>query len=403
MRLIYIHQYFNRPDMSGGTRSYEFARRLVERGHSVALLTSDRGSRDPRWRREECEGIELHVVGVPYSSRMGPMRRMLAFASFAVLAAQRAASVSGDVVLASSTPLTVSLAGRWCASHLNIPFVFEVRDLWPEVPIALGVLRHRPAIALAEKMERDAYRASRRIIALSPAMAETIVAGGVESRKVVTIPNAADVASFAVDEEFGQDLRRNLPWLGERPLVLYAGALGRVNDLARLLDVAAQVKRLDEQVRFLLVGDGAESRSLRRRAEELGLLNESVFFLAALPKARMPELYSAASVVLSCFQDSVEMRKNSANKFFDGLAAGRPVAVHYGGWQAELLRESGAGIALDPVDAKRAARQLVELLRDSAAIRRMRTASARLASERFDRELLAQRFEGVLLDAIGRA
>ena len=145
MRIIYLHQYFNTPNMSGGTRSYEMARRLVDRGHEVHMVTSSRdgkpsGRHARGWTETVEAGIQVHWCSVPYSNHMSSRRRLGAFAKFSRLAARKATALRGDVVFATSTPLTIALPAVYAARRRSIPMVFEVRDLWPEMPIAVGAL-----------------------------------------------------------------------------------------------------------------------------------------------------------------------------------------------------------------------------------------------------------------------
>lgn len=145
MHIVYLHQYFNTPAMSGSTRSYEIARRLVSAGHRVSVVTSSRISDDRKgWVQSNESGIDVHWLAVPYSNRMAYGERISAFLRFAFGAARRAASLRGDVVFATSTPLTIAIPGVFAARKLKVPMVFEVRDLWPEVPIAIGALRNPP-------------------------------------------------------------------------------------------------------------------------------------------------------------------------------------------------------------------------------------------------------------------
>src|SRR3954464_3515483 len=151
MRIVYIHQYYCNPGMAGGIRSYEQARRLVARGHTVHGITTDiaPGKRQLGWRETDDDGITVHWFSVPYSNEMSYARRIRAFAEFMIVAAVKAARLDADLVFATSTPLTVAVPGVIAARLRRTPFVFEVRDLWPEVPIKMGALRNPVARKLA--------------------------------------------------------------------------------------------------------------------------------------------------------------------------------------------------------------------------------------------------------------
>jgi glycosyltransferase involved in cell wall biosynthesis len=185
--------------------------------------------------------------------------------------------------------------------------------------------------------------------------------------------------------------------LGSRPLVLYAGTFGVVNGIDYLVRVAARMWDLDPDVRFLLVGDGRTFDDVRRLGQQLGVLDKNLFMMTGVPKSRMPAILAATTISTSVFLPLTGMRDNSANKFFDALAAGRPVAINYDGWQAELVRSSGAGVVLDPLDADGAAEVLARVIRDDGWLARAGRASRLLADERFDRDRLFAEFESVLV------
>lgn len=401
MRILYIHQYFVPARQSGGTRSLEMGRRLVADGHDVELISADRSGGTPpgRWRVSDEEGIRVHWVGVPYDNNMGKLARLRAFATFAGLASVRAAQIPCDVVFATSTPLTVAIPGLAASRGQRVPMVFEVRDLWPDVPIALGALRRPATRALARGLERLAYRGSSRIVALSPGMRDGVLRAGVPAEQVEVIPNACDIELFAGRRGDGEALRARLDWLGDRPLVVYAGTLGFANDVRWLARLAARVRPIAPEVRFLVVGDGAERRAIAREADTLGVLGESFHMLPPRSKTEVAGVLAAADVCTSLFRDSAGLEHNSANKFFDALAAGRPVAINYGGWQADLLRDHGAGIVLgrDGLDA--AARDLMALLGDRESLARAGQAASELARTQFARDELAARLQQVLLSA----
>jgi glycosyltransferase involved in cell wall biosynthesis len=403
MRILYLHQYFTTPAMPGGTRSYELARRLVARGHQVEMITSHRGPTTHRrqgWYQTEESGIRVHWLPVPYSNRMAYPDRLKAFAHFARASGRRATSLGGDVVFATSTPLTIAIPGLYAARRLGVPFVFEVRDLWPTVPIALGALRSPLAIAAARRLERLAYRRSARVVALSPEMRAGIIAAGHPAERIEVIPNGCDLDAFAIGPEPGIALRRRHEWLQDRPLVVYIGTLGQVNGVGYLARMAAETRRLDPAVRFLVIGEGREEEVVRGLARALGVLDDNFFMMPLIPKRDVPAWLSAADIATSVVIDRRELWANSANKVFDALAAGRPVAINHGGWLADLLRETGAGIVLDQGDASIAARELTRSLNDRRWLERAGSAAREVAHSRFDRDRLAAQLEQILFTAL---
>ena len=399
MRILHLHQYFNTPDVAGGTRPYEMCRRLVESGHQVTVVSTPRRGKYARDKPvvADVEGIVVHFLPIPYSNVLPFWGRVGAFTRYAVGATRIGLKTRPDVVVASSTPLTVAIPGLITALRWSVPFVFEVRDLWPHVPISMGLLKNPLLIWAARWLERTAYRRSTRVIALSPGMARGVQETGYPVELIRIIPNASDLDAFkpALEPSF---LRTRFPEIGEGPVVLYAGAIGRANRVTYLVEVASEMLRWRTDVRFTIVGSGSERTLLERRAHDLGLLGSNVFVYDRLPKADMPALFASATVVTSVFDDSPALEDNSANKFFDGLASGRPVVINYGGWQAELLRSSGAGLVLER-DPFQAASSLASLLSDAERVQAAGRAARKLAEDEFSRDVLAKRFEATLMEA----
>ncbi|PPI86025.1 glycosyltransferase WbuB [Marinobacter maroccanus] len=402
MKIIYLHQYFRTPAMSGGTRSYEMARRLVAAGHEVHIVTS---STDPDealndWYEEMVDGIHVHWLPVPYSNTMGFAKRLIAFSTFARKAGRYASKLSGDIVFATSTPLTIAIPGVRASRTLKVPLVFEVRDLWPEIPIALNVLKSPITKYLARRLEKWAYKNSDRVIGLSPGMCEGVVRAGYDASRVHCIPNSADLDLFAVSEKAGQDFRDSRAWLGDRPLVLYAGTFGFVNGVGYFADIARAALQLDPKICFLAVGNGAEYEKVKQRAAENGVLGKNFFMEPPVTKKEMPALLNAATLTTSLVIPNRALWHNSANKFFDSLAAGRPIFVNHGGWQAELLEEAGAGFEVPPDDASASAEKIINFLNDRARVESAGKAALDLARTRFDRSVLAGQLERVLSEAV---
>ncbi len=403
MRVVYLHQYFVTPEMSGGLRSFEMARRLVRAGHEVHMVTSDTTDTRKRtaWTESVVEGIHVHWAAVPYHNTMGYAGRLHAFFRFAWLAARRAASLHGDVVFATSTPLTIALPAVYAARRARCPMVFEVRDLWPAVPIAISALRSPVAIALARWLERFAYRNSTSVIGLAPGMRDAVVATGYPEDQVAVIPNGCDLDLFRADAPSAAGLRQHHSWLGDRPLVVFTGTFGLVNGMDYLVRLARAVQKHDPDVRFVAIGDGRKFESTRRLAGEAGVLDRTLFLLGRLPKTQTAAWVRAADMTLALFTGpEIVWRDAVQNKFFDSLAAGVPVANNFPGWQARIAEEAGAGLILDPSDTTAAAAGMIAALRDSDWLSKARASAKDLARHRFDWDLLAEDFIRVLEDAV---
>jgi glycosyltransferase involved in cell wall biosynthesis len=377
------------------------ARRLAASGHTVTMITSSANMEDSwapsaGWHAHELEGIHLEVVRVPYDNAMSFASRIRAFLQFAFRASFHVLKFKGDVVFATSTPLTIIVPALAAKLYHRIPLVFEVRDLWPDLPIALGALRNPLARMASRWLEYVAYHASAHIAALSAGMARGVSRRGIPESRVTVIPNGCDVHLFDVPAEKGNWVRERLGLLPGQPLVVYTGSFGLINGVGYLVDVAAVTRVIATEVRFLLVGHGAEDDKVTAQADRVGVLNDTLWIWPPLPKAKVPELLAAATIATSLFIPMESMWNNSANKFFDALAAGKPIAINYSGWQADLLRENAVGVVLPPDAPEKAALLLSEFLHDPGRLERASAASRRLANDVFHRDLLYARLERVL-------
>ena len=399
MKIIYLHQYFITPDMRGGTRSYEMARRMVAAGHEVHMIASSRDSSGSA-AHEVVSGINIHWIRVAYCNEMSNLRRIIAFVKFAFLSALQAKKIGGDIVFATSTPLTIVIPALYAKWRLRIPMVFEVRDLWPELPIAMGALNSKLTQWLAYKMEFLAYHSSVNVIGLSPGMCRGVENTGYEAQNIFNIPNSCDNDLFDVPTSVGLEYRKQFDWLGDRPLVIYAGTLGRINGVCYLAELAKAVISIDQDICFLVVGAGADEKKLLEAAKKTDVYEKNFYILPPVSKNEMPQLLSAATVCCSLFIDVEAMWENSANKFFDALAAGKPVMINYGGWQKKILEENQNGLVLDSGDIRQSAADLVAFIRNSELVTSAGLASKNLAVSKFDRDILAGKLIKVLESSV---
>jgi glycosyltransferase involved in cell wall biosynthesis len=393
MHILYLHQHFSTPSGSTATRSFAFARALAARGHRVTLATgryqgAETGLVGPfgKGRREgRVAGFQVVEWDIPYANAMGIAARGVAFLHYAAAAARLALREKPDLIIASSTPLTVALPALCAKALRGVPFIFEIRDPWPELPRAMGVLP-APLAPLMEGLANLACRHAASVIALSEGMAETARARGADPARVQVIGNGCDL------DLFGSHIA---PW---RPpeaapwevLALYAGAHGRANGLGVVLEAARLLAAQGEtRLRILLVGEGAEKAALMRAAA--GLPN--ITFLPPLPKRDVAGLFAGSQIVLHILADCPAFAAWTApNKLMDGLAAGRPVISNVPGDAARLLTEGAAGIPVAPGDAAGLAAAMVSLVEDPACRAAMGAAARTLAVRQHDRRLLAARF-----------
>lgn len=347
------------------------------------------------WFQTTEDGIKVHWLPVAYSNSLGYRGRLQAFFRFALSASRRAAGIPADVIFASSTPLTVAFPGAYAAWRQAVPMVFEVRDLWPELPIAVGALRNPIAKCLAQRLERFAYGCSDAVVALSPGMRDGVVAAGFPADRISVIPNGADLEEFHPDSGVRSAFRDQHGIPQDAVLVVYAGTFGLINGVSYLVRLAEALIE-DAEIRFLLVGSGREFLKVKALAEQTGCLGRNMQILGALPKTEMPAVLAAADIAVSTVIPLPALDANCANKVFDGMAAGCCVAINHGGWQADLLRSAGAGFRL-PISIPEAARELRAWAANRERLTGAQRRARRLAEDGFARDKLAAQLESVLV------
>lgn len=405
MRILYVHQFFaTRESSLGLIRSYEFARRWVAEGHEVTIVTSSSRLPEEYDRRLFAEGnidgIRVRTVRVRYSNRMGYGRRIWSFVLFTLGAAWLAATAGKhDVVFATSTPLTVGIPGWFAAAVRRTPFVFEVRDLWPEAAIQMGALKRTGVLArVAKQLERFLYHRSAAVIGLSPGMVTGVIAEGIDPRRVYMIPNCSDLDLFHPGEKDRAFLERH--GVPEGAFVVgYAGAIGPSNAVEDQVPAAARelARRGRDDIAFVIAGDGKSLPVLE--AAVAGLSN--VRLIGPLPKKDVPVLTRSADVLMTLFADVPILATNSPNKFFDGLASGRPMIVNSPGWTKDLVEECDCGVYVPAGDGVALADACMRLAADPDTLVRMGRNARQLAEERFDRGIQAQRLLEVLEQTAG--
>jgi glycosyltransferase involved in cell wall biosynthesis len=401
MRIVYLHQYFVTPNMVGGTRSYEMARRLVAKGHEVHMVTTNQDSKQDHigtWRTSIESGIHVHWAAVPYNNRMAFGERIWAFCRFAYHATIRAGSLKPDLVFATSTPLTIAIPAVLASRRVGCPMVFEVRDLWPAVPIAIGVIRNPLLKAAARWLERFAYWNAVHVVALAPGMKEEILKLGYPEARVSVIPNGCDFDLYG--NVLGESPRNEFGWLADRPLLLFCGTFGLVNGVDYLPKLALAMRKVDPEVCIVAIGAGREYERVVAMAQEAGVYERNLFLLGALPKTETARWLAAADMTIALFTGpEIVWRDAVQNKFFDSIAAGCPVVNNFPGWQARIAAEAGAGLIVSGTDVVEAARDIVAALRDESWMAAARCACKKLAQDRFDRNKLADGLAAVLLNA----
>jgi len=405
MNILYLHQYFASRKGMTGTRSYEFSRYLVAKGHQVTVITSGLANSEfpvPKgcqYVERQNQSINVVSIAAGYNdpqvgTGMSGWRRMLKFYQFARLAVRVGKNlVAPDVVFATHTPLTVGLAGIALSRHFGVPFVFEVRDLWPEALVNVGALRNPVAIWWLSRMAKKIYTHAEHIVALSPGMKEGIVRTGVPAEKVSVIPNASDLDLF--QPGLDGSIWRDRLGLGDRFAAVYFGAMGLANGLEYVIEAARILaERGSNHIVLVLHGSGGKRPDLEKMARGYGLTN--VIFSDLVPdKAEVARIVAACDVCMTIYRAAKE-HSWSPNKMFDSLAAGKPILVNVPGWLGSLIESNNCGRCLDPNRPAALSDALEEMAGNPQLCREMGKNARALAERQFDRRKLACQLEDVL-------
>ncbi|AKM08241.1 glycosyltransferase family 4 protein [Pelagerythrobacter marensis] len=396
MHVLYFHQHFSTPRGAVGIRSYEMARRLIARGHRVTMVCGSYGGghtglegRFSRGRRRgTIDGIDVVEFDLSYSNQDGFLRRSATFLKYAWGSLRIALSEPYDLAFATTTPLTAgipAIVARWLRRK---PFVFEVRDLWPELPRAMGVITNPFVLGAMSALEWLSYRSANRCIALAPGIAQGIARRGVSEGAIATIPNGCDIDIFRTDVS---------PWRPEGVnqsdlLAIFTGTHGMANGLDAVLDAArVLIDRGRDDIKLALVGDGRLKGRLMERAQQEGLRN--VIFHPPVDKRRLAGLMAGADLGMQVLANVPAFYYGtSPNKFFDYIAAGLPVLNNYPGWLAEMIDRESCGIVVPPEDAPAFADALEKAADDRTELQMMASRAAVLAERDFQRQALADRW-----------
>ena len=395
MHILLIHQAFCGPQDPGGTRHYELALRLSRLGHRFTVVTSKFSylTGEKKTATPNDGEIDMRIASTLGSWHRSYVQRLVAFVSFMVTSVLAGLRVDEpEVVIGTSPPIFQALSAWMVSAIRRCPFVMEVRDLWPDFAVDLGLLRNPVLIFLARRLELFLYARADHIIVNSPSYQNYLSAKGVQESNISVIPNGVDVSAFCVKES-GEVFRRE-NGLVDKFVIMYAGAIGHANDVDCLLRAATRLLHRPEIV-FAIVGDGKEVPRLRREADSHHLSN--VRFIPAEPKQQMPRTLAAADVCVAALQDAPMLHTTYPNKVFDYMAAGRPTVLAIDGAIREVIEESRGGIFVPPGDDAALAEAILALYR-SPALRKEMGANARsYVTSHFDRGLQAAQMADVLL------
>jgi glycosyltransferase involved in cell wall biosynthesis len=401
MHVAVFSQYHTSPDCPATSRHYTLLAELVKH-HRVTLLTT------PAWRSQQLTqefawvppGVELHEAEVPYDNKMGPARRALAFAQYAAWAVRAGRRLGRpDVVWGISTPLTAAWAAARVARHWRVPWVFEVQDLWPSFPVAMGAVPTALARRQLFALEKWLYDSAAHIVPLSPDMSEYVAGLGVPTSKITTLLNGTDLDLSARATPEAVAALRQAQDLGGQRVVLYAGTFGRANDMPTVVAAAEAMVAADPAVTWLFLGHGYYEPLVAAAAARW---QGRIRLVGGQPRHAVFNWFALADVAVVSFLDLSVLDTNSPAKLYDALAVGTPVVVTNKGWTKTLVEQHGCGWYAPAGNAAALTAQLQAVLAVPAELTAAGARGRQLALSAFDRRQLAAQMMTILTAAARR-
>jgi glycosyltransferase involved in cell wall biosynthesis len=408
MRILFLSHYFPPEINAPASRTYEHCAEWVRAGHEVAVVTCapnhPRGVLYPgyrnRWFQSEVvDGIRVIRLWTYLSPNEGFVRRTLNYLSYmfaVILAIPRLPKA--DIVISTSPQFFNGLAGYFVSRLKRVPWALEIRDLWPESIVAVGAIRNRTIIRVLEWLEMFAYRKAEVIVPVTDAFKHYMVERGVDAGKIAVIKNGVNLALFqAMDgaTPMAEELSRELG-LNGRFVAAYVGTHGMAHHLETVLEAAAAIDNND--ILFLMVGDGAERDRLVAKRDQMGLKN--VVMLEQLPKAKMPALWSLTNAGLVLLKKSDLFKTVIPSKIFESMAMEVPIILGVEGEAKSIIDQAEAGICIEPEIPELLARAVQQLYEDRTLARRLGSNGRRYVETHFDRLVLAERYRQVLSNTV---
>jgi len=406
LKILFLTDNFSPETNAPATRTYEHARAWVAAGHEVTVITNAPnfptgkvfpGYKNKLWQRETMDGIAVVRVWTYVTANEGFFRRSLDYFSFAVSGVLGALFLPRpDVIVATSPQIFTALAGCILAWVKRRPFVFELRDLWPDSIAAVGAMRDGPPLRLLRRLEYFLYHRSAKIVSVTNAFKRILVGNGVSSEKIVVVRNGVDLKAFTPGPK-PLELARKIHVEGKF-VAAYVGTICMAHGLEILLSAAEQLRNRMNLV-FVLVGTGAEHAKLEADAKRRGL--DNVVFVGSVDKEEVKRYWRLCDVALVLLKDVPLFLHVIPSKMFEAMGTGRPIVLGVQGESHELLKEAGAGIFIPPENSQKLAEAVARMMDDPHLLREMGDAGRKYVEAAFDRERLAREMLNVLEEAAG--
>jgi len=407
MHILLLHQFFVRPNEPGGTRHYELASECIRQGHRVTVITSDvnyqtgkrTGNNRSLYVESDLNGIVLRRVYSYSTLHLHFLRRVFSFLGFTILSVVASFNVKCVDLVVGTSPSLFQAYSAWLVSLLKkAPFLLEIRDLWPEFAIDIGILKNRFLIMLSRSLEIFLYKRVARTIINSPAYKTYLTHKGIDENKITLIANG--VLSELFDPENRGEVVRLKYAIKKKFTVVYAGALGIANDIETILQSAVLLKP-HREIHFLLVGGGNKRVELEKMAENHCLKN--VTFTGSVSKSEIPNYLAAADACVASLKNIPMFRTTYPNKVFDYMAAGRPTVLAIDGVIREVMENANGGVFVEPGNAPALSNAILRLSQNPNECRRMGRSARNYVIKHFDRRRQSEAFVDFLKQMVNHS
>lgn len=395
MKILIFYQYFSTPKGSWGTRIYEFSKEWVKQGHDVTVVTSLYSKSDLKATKfietQIIEGIEVKVINIKIDNKQPIIKRITSFILYSIIASWYGLKIKADIAIASSGPITVGLPGLISKIFSNKKLVFEARDLWPEAPIELGVIKNAFIIRVAYFFEKFIYENASLIIGLSPGIRDEIKSN-FNHKNVISITNSANLDLFGEKKIFQKN-----GILNQKDFyAIYTGNIGEVNNSYLLVNAARNLKMKNiDNIKIVLIGDGQLKENIIEIIKKENLTNLIHFDL--MSKENLVAFVQHANVSLVPLKSNSILDTSSPNKLYESLAAGVPIIQTTRGWIKNYLDVNKVGFSIDGNNSESLSDLLIELKNNPELIEEMKINAKTCAQRDFDQISLSDFYLSSLL------
>ena len=405
MRILFLSHYFPPEVNAPANRTYEHCREWAAAGHDVHVVTGVpshpagvpfHGYRRGWYQHEQIDGVHVHRVWTHLAPNRGVARRTLNYLSFVPTAVLRAWRLGRfDVIISTSPQFFCAVAGRVAAALRRTPWVFELRDLWPESIHAVGAIRPSLPLRLLERLELRLYARASAVVCVTQGFIANLERRGVDAGKLRYVPNGIEPSFW---EAGSRDAGRTRLGLAPGQIaVTYTGTIGMAHGLGTVLQAARLLETSLPRVKFFVVGDGAELAALKARARDARQSN--VEFTGQLPRASIADVLAASDITLVTLKPAETFKAVLPSKMFEAMAAGKPIVLAVEGEAKRVLERAQAGLPVPPGDAVELARAIATLAQKPHLRERLGAAGCAFVATEFNRAVWADRY----LDILGEA